>query len=85
MPTKPIIDEMLYLTIRDSITRATRITEQMALAGLTKQDLESGKAPYDALIELLQDGIDKINRLKEHTHKWDDNCFCMICGADGNA
>lgn len=71
-----------YNIIQDLINRAKRDAEAYDLAGLT---VEEGTHPYDHLIRLFKDAIVEVNILKGHVHKWNENGYCMICGADGRA
>jgi len=38
---------------------------------------------YDKAIEQCKEMIEVLIRLKNHVGEWDDNDYCIICGADG--
>ena len=48
--------------------------------------------PYDDLARQIDRSIGRLKRarkdaqaLRAHTHDWDQNDYCVICGADGRA
>jgi len=40
---------------------------------------------YDDLKEVLERGIGLVLETRNHTHQWNDDDYCDICGADGRA
>ena len=63
--------------------------EYYDLAGL---GCEEAEAPYDTVLRrikevgrLLDETRVKLVALRRHTHAWQDNDYCSICGADGRA
>ena len=68
-----------------TLTELARSQECIDLSG------ESGNA-YTPAIEEAEQAINDlrqyildVNSLANHTHNWNNNGFCSICGADGNA
>lgn len=55
-------------------------------------DLAGEEPPYprvlgdiDAAIGYLKEYREQIQRLAGHSHKWNEDDYCSICGADGRA
>jgi len=74
--------EKLYWAIEGAITAANRDVEYAHLAGV---EGEAGPSPYLELKKMLGQGIRDVRHVERHTHKWGENDYCQICGADGRA
>jgi hypothetical protein len=90
-------DEQMYLNLVDEIDLicnrylkdANRTKELNDLCGM------NGEAPdpYEVLLRqlefvwknLITEYIDVVVFLQTHKHSWDDDDFCIFCGADGRA
>ena len=68
----------LYFEIKAAARKACKSDEYADLAG------EPGTALRD-LRDNLKAGLEHVEFLLGHTHQWNDNDYCSICGADGRA
>ena len=75
----PMLDTSVLF---DLLRQATHNDELRALAGLDDDECPSELAKLErALAAALRD----VRQVRSHVHEWDDNQYCSICGADGNA
>lgn len=68
----------LEVSVEAAVRYADRCKEYAYLAG------EDDNTHKEA-IEILEAGIRQLKAHRAHRHEWSEDCFCMICGADGNA
>ena len=52
---------------------------------LFEEEVPPRKAPYDQIVEILKHYIEEVETLRNHVCEWDENDYCIICGADGRA
>lgn len=83
MPTRTdpaILEEAeRYRYVLDDLVRKAMKSDQWAdLAGEPALSLL-------ALRVALKDAVKHAESLRTHRHEWDNNDYCMICGADGRA
>jgi hypothetical protein len=76
----------------DSIDRLTGRMESELCRSAESADLAGEEPPYrDALADIdrtigyLKHFRAEIQRLAGHTHRWNENDYCDLCGADGRA
>jgi hypothetical protein len=82
------VDNAIHIIVGES-RRAARSEEYYYLAGLGLSDAprpyHKSKRDLQRLIGYANREIKAIQQLERHTHEWDEEDYCMICGADGRA
>jgi hypothetical protein len=68
----------IYFEIKAAIRRAIREDENASLAD------EPATALHD-LHAILTSAAEDVRELLDHSHQWNENDYCSICGADGRA
>ena len=77
--------EECFQIIESLPRKLARAEEYMHLAGIVPEDYDATERPYDEAIRILKHTLERIEMLKNHTHQWNDDDYCDICGADGRA
>lgn len=80
----PTTERRLSDYVRFDLHRVTREAEYMSLAGLSPEDCD-GADPYADAERELEQALTDLRAMRSHRHAWDENGFCGVCGADGNA
>jgi hypothetical protein len=84
-PGEPLPDiiKSLYSRMESQTCRSQQYYELGDPGGISpyRQSLNE----IDASIGLLKRYRREIQQLAGHTHRWDDDDYCSICGADGRA
>jgi hypothetical protein len=74
----------MHAVLFDLIKKANKNEEYYSLGG--PYDPDDGVVPPLAkLEEELQEALERVQFLRKHVHEWDDDSYCIHCGADGRA
>lgn len=82
---KELIENLPYY-VRETTNKQNRFD----LSDIDLSGFPGEQTPYGEAISLLmalrcelEPIIQTLEELKKHTHKWDANDYCSICGTDG--
>lgn len=75
-----IIERAHWLTLA-----AARRQEYVELGGLDFNSYRDMQGKIGKAIKELREVARELKSLNGHCHKWNDNDYCSICGADGRA
>ena len=73
--------EAMHHAIQDAIRDAARQEEYASLAGEPIGD-DGG---YQVIEHVLERALNQVREMRDHSHSWDEDGYCRICGADGAA
>ena len=76
--------DALYGHFLDALKDATKELQGMELAGPEPEDMVDWVNPYNRISDLVNHMKEKVEERKNHTHEWNDDGFCSICGWNGN-
>jgi hypothetical protein len=81
LPLGPALQDSLSTRTR----RACRNTEYADLGGYDVNPLGELLKEIDYAFSVLKKARKEAQFLKTHTHEWDNDEYCIFCGADGRA
>lgn len=74
----------LFWKIEEAIKEAQTEKNNWDMAGETAESLES-EPLFTSLERIIENGLQNLREMRDHTHKWNDDDYCSVCGLDGRA